>query len=162
MVQYLEVNDNNQLNNLNKINKRLNSKKCNLITIYMPGCVHCEMLHPEWKISAKKLNKVTNNDGIVSFVNMQYMNQLNINTSSVYGFPHIVAIKNGQQHIYIGPRDNESLFKWMLTMCPSQVHTIVKKKKQTRKRKISSKSKTSRKRKISRKRKPKRKTKRKN
>ena len=57
---------------------------------------------------------------------------------------------------------SESLFKWMLTMCPSQVNNIIKNKKQTRKRKISSKSKTLRKRKTSRKRKPKRKTKRKN
>jgi len=162
MVQYLEVNNNNQLNNLSKINKSLNSKKCNLITIYMSGCVHCEMLHPEWKTAYKKINKVTNNDGIISFVNMQYMNQLNINTSGVYGFPHIVAIKNGEYHTYNGSRDNESLFKWMLTMCPSQVNNIIKNKKQTRKRKISSKSKTLRKRKTSRKRKPKRKTKRKN
>ena len=94
MVQYLEINNNES--NIGKINKSLNSNNCNIIAIYMPGCIHCEMLHPEWKIAAKKLSKVSNNHGIVSFIDMKYMNQLNINTSNIIGFPHIVAIKKGK------------------------------------------------------------------
>ena len=109
MVQYLEINNNES--KIGKINKSLKTNHCNIIAIYMPGCFHCEMLHPEWKIAAKKLSKVSNNQGIVSFINMKYMNHLNVNTSNVIGFPHIFAIKNGNQVLYNGPRDNTSLFK---------------------------------------------------
>lgn len=118
MVQYLEIKSN--ASNISKINKSLKSNRCNIIAIYMEGCIHCQMLHPEWKKAAKKLAKASNNNGIVSFVNMKYMNQLNINTSNVYGFPHIVAIKNGKEITYSGPRDNASLFTWMSSMCPSR------------------------------------------
>ena len=129
MVQYLEIKNNKS--NISKINNSLKLNRCNIIAIYMEGCIHCQMLHPEWKKAANKLSKVSNNPGIVSFVNMKYMNQLNINTSNVYGFPHIVAIKNGNQLSYNGPRDNISLFQWMLSICPS--HMTVKKTRKRRK-----------------------------
>lgn len=132
MVQYLEIK--NSASNISKINKSLNLNHCNIIAIYMTGCIHCEMLYPEWKKAAQKLSKTSNNKGIVSFVNMKYMNQLNINTSSVIGFPHIVAIKDGKEINYNGPRENMSLFKWMSTLCPSK---SIKKKSQTRKKKQS-------------------------
>lgn len=125
MVQYLEIKS--SVSNISKINKSIKSNRCNIIAIYMEGCIHCQMLHPEWKKAAKKLAKVSNNNGIVSFVNMKYMNQLNINTSDIYGFPHIVAIKNGKQITYTGSRDNASLFTWMSSMCPSK--NVTKKKK---------------------------------
>ena len=132
MVQYLEI-KNNALN-ISKINKSLKLNHCNIIAVYMPGCIHCEMLYPEWKKAGQKLSKSSNSNGIVSFINMKYMNQLNINTSSIIGFPHIVAIKNGKELTYNGPRDNMSLYKWMSTLCPSK---SIKKKSQTRKKKQS-------------------------
>ena len=118
MVQYLEIKS--SASNISKINKSLKSNRCNIIAIYMEGCIHCQMLHPEWKKAAKKMAKKSNNNGIISFVNMKYMNQLNINTSTIYGFPHMVAIKNKREIIYTGPRDSASLFKWMSSMCPSR------------------------------------------
>lgn len=130
MVQYLEIK--NSASNIGKINKSLKLNRCNIIAIYMPGCIHCEMLHPEWKKAARKLSKTSDNNGIVSFINMKYMNQLNINTSNVFGFPHVVAIKNGKEINYNGPRDNISLYKWMSTLCPPNG---IRKKKQTRRKK---------------------------
>ena len=158
MVQYLEINNNES--KIGKINKSLKTNHCNIIAIYMPGCFHCEMLHPEWKIAAKKLSKVSNNQGIVSFINMKYMNHLNVNTSNVIGFPHIFAIKNGNQVLYNGPRDNTSLFKWMLTLCPSTMaKTQTRKKRQTTRKK---RKQTKRKKRKQTKRKKRKQTKRKN
>jgi len=118
MVKYLEIKS--SASNIQKINNSLNLNRCNIMAIYMEGCIHCQMLHPEWKKAAKKLAQVSNNNGIVSFINMKYMNQLNINTSGIYGFPHIVAIKHGKEINYTGSRDYLSLFKWMSSICPSK------------------------------------------
>lgn len=133
MVQYLEVNDSNK--NIEKINNSLKNNHCNIIAIYMNGCIHCKMLHPEWKKAALKISKSNKMKGIISFVNMDYMNQLNINTSSVFGFPHIVAIKNNNENIYNGSRDNISLFKWMSNICPVVKKTKKRKVKKTTRKK---------------------------
>ena len=132
MIQYLEIK--NSSNGINKINNSLKKNKCNIIAVYLQGCIHCKLLHPEWKKAANKLKK-SKRMGIVSFINMEYMNKLHINTSNVYGFPHIMAIKDGKQIIYNGPRDSLSLFNWMISICPVSINKTKKNRKLNKKRK---------------------------
>ena len=130
MTQYIEINNFSDVKKITKINNNLNKKSCNIIAIYLEGCIHCKMLHPEWKKAAKKMK---NRKGIVSFINMKYQNNLHIDTSNVYGFPYIFAIKNNNQIEYEGSRDATSLFNWMSSICPSEKKTKKKKKKKIRK-----------------------------
>ena len=115
MVEYLEVNNHSDVKKIAKINKSLKLNKCNIIAIYLPGCIHCKLLHPQWRIAANKMN---NRNGIISFINTKFSHKLNVDTSNVYGYPHIFAIKNKKYIEYNGPRDNRSLYKWMSSMCP--------------------------------------------
>ena len=114
MVEYLEVNNYSDVKKIAKINKSLKLNKCNIIAIYLPGCIHCKLLHPQWRIAANKMN---NRNGIISFINTKFSHKLNVDTSNVYGYPHIFAIKNKKYIEYNGPRDNRSLYKWMSSMC---------------------------------------------
>ena len=136
MVEYLEVNNYNDVKKIMKINKSLKVNKCNIIAIYLPGCIHCKLLHPQWRIAA---NKMTNRNGIISFINTKFKHKLNIDTSNVYGYPHIFAIKNKKYIEYNGPRDNRSLYKWMSSMCPKNKQSTKKKTKKTTKKVTKSK-----------------------
>ena len=134
MVQYLEIHNFKDVKKISKINNSLKSKKCNIIAIYLTGCGFCQLLHPEWK---KAANKMKNANGTISYVNTEFQNNLNINTSEIIGFPYIVAIKNNKQMVYNGERDANSLYNWMSSICPSKINkkkTQKRKKKQTKNR----------------------------
>ena len=101
-----------------RINEALSKKIPIVIAFYMDGCGYCEELKPEWTAAAETVKHSRgygNSPSIIALVNMSAMGQLRLETSHVYGFPHIVAVSNGQhQTTYPGARERSALSSWMM------------------------------------------------
>lgn len=96
--------------------------------IYSNGCIHCQMLEPEWsKMKHDMMNDSFNNKRVV-FVEIEQADQDKqiADTNSKYlsnsinklalqeGYPTIFKIDNGRVEYYNGQRDANTMERWFL------------------------------------------------
>lgn len=105
-MRIIHVNDDSSLEEYNKY--ILNSKA--IVLFYMDGCMHCEMMKPEWlkfEDYMKNNDFDKDNNVIIARVNQKYMNEIE-GDKNILGYPTILYLENGkQQDEYSGERTNE-------------------------------------------------------
>jgi len=71
---------------------------------YSNGCHHCKTFHPIWNETCNKLDSI----------NVKH-EEIDINKveTSVDGVPTIILSKNGKDIEYTGPRETESILKFI-------------------------------------------------
>jgi len=109
--------------NLRKTKKNKNKNKNKNLPVvygklYMTGCIHCEMLAPEWDILKKNIHIVcydieAQEQQKLSKFNDMYKPYEPLQIQG--GYPTIYKLhKRGDTIIYYnGPRDNGSMLKWL-------------------------------------------------
>jgi thiol-disulfide isomerase/thioredoxin len=96
--------------------------------IYSNGCIHCQMLEPEWNKMKQEITSDAFNNRRVVFVEIEQANQdaeiadtnnkYLINSSNKLalqeGYPTIFRIENGKIDYYNGQRDANTMRHWFL------------------------------------------------
>ena len=96
--------------------------------IYSNGCIHCQMLEPEWNKMKQEITNDAFNNRRVVFVEIEQANQdaeiedtnnkyliNSINKLALQeGYPTIFRIENGNVDYYNGQRDADAMRRWFL------------------------------------------------
>lgn len=78
--------------------------KTSVVLFYLPGCVHCKDMMPEWDKFQKKFGK----DGSVKKIDCS-KNPNVAKDHKVKGFPTVIKVKNGEKEVFKGERTAEAL-----------------------------------------------------
>jgi len=113
---FLDVNK-QSLNNAEKLQHMLDSKKNVFILVHMIGCTPCKNTLPEWnKLKGnQELKHLNHNDDIVIANVEQSMcqNLHNTHLEDIMSFPTIKHIKHNNTHEYNDERNTAAFSKWI-------------------------------------------------
>ena len=113
---FLDVNK-QSLNNAEKLQHMLDSKKNVFILVHMIGCAPCKNTLPEWnKLKGnQELKHLNHNDDIVIANVEQSMcqNLHNTHLEDIMSFPTIKHIKHNNTHEYNDERNTAAFSKWI-------------------------------------------------
>ena len=111
MVEIIELKENDEVFDFNE---QINNNRKIICVVYMPGCMHCEMLKPIWSDVSKNVKNKYNGDALIAMLHMNAADKLEKQIPKLEGYPHITAINNGKYIDYNKPRDAENIEKFMV------------------------------------------------
>jgi thiol-disulfide isomerase/thioredoxin len=118
----------NRFNKTRKQKRTIKPKIKVIGKIYANGCIHCQMLEPEWNKMKQDVSNNAFNSRRIVFVEIEQANQdaLIADTNNKYlinstnklalqeGYPTIFRIENGKVEYYNGQRDANTMERWFL------------------------------------------------
>ena len=111
MVEIIELKENDEVFDFNK---QIDNNRKIICVVYMPGCMHCEMLKPIWSDVSKNVKNKYNGDALIAMLHMNAADKLEKQIPNLEGYPHITAINNGKYIDYNEQRDAENIEKFMV------------------------------------------------
>jgi len=116
---FLDVKE-NEMENVETLQRKLDSKKDVFILVYMNGCLPCKNTLPEWyklKGYAELEELKSNDDIIIASIEQSMCEKIdNKYLENIMSFPTIKHIKDNEVHEYNDERNASAFSKWIKSL----------------------------------------------